>query len=220
LLLLARGLSALSAHMDAKEATVARGRAAATLLGAMNKTRDPAALAYLAHGLSALAPGMAPKEVAQAASALVQAMTKTTDADALSSLAQGLSALLSRVDSDASRQRPAAVTAAAAQLSDPWSALTAPALPQPALEPPPPLPAPLLVDLLKAPLCIGAARRSVLDQLGRHYGRHFADQWEFARFAQDRRLGLDLLSPPPRQARPASRLRLVMGSSSLGTELL
>jgi hypothetical protein len=67
---------------------------------------------------------------------------------------------------------------------------------------PPPLPAQLLVDLLRDPLCVGEARQVVLGQLARHYGRPFADQWDFARFAEEQRLGLDLLGPPPRLAGP------------------
>jgi serine/threonine protein kinase len=55
-----------------------------------------------------------------------------------------------------------------------------------------------LVDLLKYHLCVGEARRLVLEQLSRHYGRPFADQWDFVRFAEERQLGLDLLGPPPR----------------------
>jgi hypothetical protein len=61
----------------------------------------------------------------------------------------------------------------------------------------------VLVDLLKGPLCVGEARQIVLEQLSRHYGRPFADQWDFARFAEEQRLGLDLLGPPPRLAAPA-----------------
>jgi hypothetical protein len=67
----------------------------------------------------------------------------------------------------------------------------------PALEPvPPPLPAQTLVDLLKRPLCVGAARRLVLEQLSRHYGRPFADQWEFVAYAREHHLDLDLTTPP------------------------
>jgi hypothetical protein len=68
---------------------------------------------------------------------------------------------------------------------------------------PPPLPAQTLVDLLKSPPCVGEARRIVLAQLARHYGRDFADQWEFARFAEEQDLGLDLTSLPRDPGRPA-----------------
>ena len=54
-----------------------------------------------------------------------------------------------------------------------------------------------LVDLLKHPLCIKESRRIILAELSRHCDRPFADQWDFARFAAERRLGLDLTSPPP-----------------------
>jgi hypothetical protein len=53
-----------------------------------------------------------------------------------------------------------------------------------------------LVDVLKHPLCVGEARRLVLEQLGRHYNnRRFADQWELARYVDEKKLALDLLGP-------------------------
>ena len=73
----------------------------------------------------------------------------------------------------------------------------APGFLQPALEPlPPPLPAQMLVELLKHPFCVGPARRLVLGQLSRHYGRPFTDQWDLVRFASEQQLGLDFTTPP------------------------
>jgi len=46
------------------------------------------------------------------------------------------------------------------------------------------------------------ARRVVLDRLEDRYQQHFADQWEFVRFATEQRLGLDSPSPP-QQSEPA-----------------
>ena len=54
-----------------------------------------------------------------------------------------------------------------------------------------------LVELLKQPLCVGEARRVVLVQLGIQHQRTFADQWEFVRFAEERELGLDFITPVP-----------------------
>jgi hypothetical protein len=62
------------------------------------------------------------------------------------------------------------------------------------------LPTQKLVDLLKQPLCVGQARRIILDLLEKRYQRSFADQWEFVRFAGERKLGLDFTSPPKRPA--------------------
>jgi hypothetical protein len=53
----------------------------------------------------------------------------------------------------------------------------------------------MLLDLLKHPLCVGAVRRSVLDQLSRHYSRPFTDQWDFVEYANQQKLDLDLTSP-------------------------
>jgi hypothetical protein len=54
------------------------------------------------------------------------------------------------------------------------------------------------IELLKMPTCIGEARRVILDQLGQRYRRHFADGWEFVRFAKEHEPDLDLTSPPQR----------------------
>ncbi len=55
-----------------------------------------------------------------------------------------------------------------------------------------------LVDLLKQPLCLGPARRLVLDHLEIRYHRPFADHWDFVRFAEEKNLGLDFKSAAPR----------------------
>jgi hypothetical protein len=113
-----------------------------------------------------------------------------------------LKGVLYRERRQSSRQRPLAVASAVAALGDPGRRLAAVALLQPALDPlPEPLPAQTLVDLLKHPLCVGDARRVVLAQLSRHYGRRFTDQWDFVRYATDHKLDLDLLSPPRRPER-------------------
>jgi hypothetical protein len=64
---------------------------------------------------------------------------------------------------------------------------------------------PQLVELLKHPLCVGEARRVLLDQLGNRYGQRFADQWEFVRFDREQSLGLDFTSPPQRRELAADR---------------
>ena len=42
------------------------------------------------------------------------------------------------------------------------------------------------------------ARRAVLGQLSRRYGRDFTDHWEFVRFAREQKLDLDFTTPPKR----------------------
>jgi hypothetical protein len=56
----------------------------------------------------------------------------------------------------------------------------------------------MLVELLKQPVCVGPARRAVLDHLEYQYQRPFADQWEFIRFAEEQKLGFDFACPPRR----------------------
>jgi hypothetical protein len=56
-----------------------------------------------------------------------------------------------------------------------------------------------LIDLLKMPTCTGEFRRIILEQLGNRYRRHFADGWEFVRFAKEQHLrDLDFTTPPQR----------------------
>ena len=54
----------------------------------------------------------------------------------------------------------------------------------------------MLQALKTLELSVGAARRAVLDQLQTCYQRTFANQWEFVRFAEDNKLGLDFTKPP------------------------
>jgi hypothetical protein len=161
----------------------------------MTKTMDDQALPPLAQGLSAVAVRLGPKEAGEVAATLSQAMTKTTDSPALEPLAEGLSAVLHCEYSGRNASQQYRLIGAIGTLAGPASLLLAPALFQP---PPPPLPAQTLVDLLKQPFCVGEVRRLVLGQLARHYQRPFADQWDFVRFAQEQKLGLDLLTPPQR----------------------
>jgi hypothetical protein len=91
------------------------------------------------------------------------------------------------------------VTTLVAGLPGPGTPFAPLACAQPVLEPLlPPLPAEMLVDLLKHPLCIGEPRRLVLGQLARHYKRPFADQWEFVDYVHQQKLKLDLTTPPQR----------------------
>jgi hypothetical protein len=60
-----------------------------------------------------------------------------------------------------------------------------------------------LVDLLKHPVCVGDARRQVLEQLSRHYDKSSADQWEFVEYDRLHQRDLDHTTPP--QSRKALR---------------
>jgi hypothetical protein len=112
---------------------------------------------------------------------------------------QALGSLLTRVSRTESRSRISAAIAALGTASAPGAAVALPALLVPALRPlPKGLPAQDLVELLKHPLCVGDSRRAVLDALGARFGRTFADQWDFVRFARRKRPDLDLDSPPRR----------------------
>ena len=96
---LAQGLSAVTARMEAKDATTATAQAATILLQAM---KDGGPLPSLAQGLSAVATRMEPQDAAKATSRaaiiLVQAMKDTKDPAALTPLARGLLAVGARLE--------------------------------------------------------------------------------------------------------------------------
>jgi hypothetical protein len=189
--------------MEPQAAAEVCAQAAATLAQAMTQTTSSGALRAQAEGLSAVAAHMEPQAAAevcaQAAATLAQAMTQTTSSGALRAQAEGLSAVLTGVDPTNQRKRTVAVTTTFGAAAAGTSRLVPLPLLQPALEPlPRGLPDSQLVELLKNPLCVGRARRVVLDVLGARHGRRFEDQWDFVRFAQERQLGLDFTSPARR----------------------
>jgi tRNA A-37 threonylcarbamoyl transferase component Bud32 len=194
---LAEGLAAVAARLEAQAAA----RSAPTLSQAVSKATDPELLKWLAKGLGAVAARLKAKEAARycaaAVATLTQAMTKTTNPNELPWLAEGLAALAARLDvKDAG---PAATTLCQAmtkttnsdQLSKSAQGLAA-ALSRFSTQ--------QLVDVLKQPTCFGQARRVILDRLETRYRQKFNDHWDFVRFAEDRKLGLDLTSPPRRPA--------------------
>jgi hypothetical protein len=190
---LAQGLSALLARLEPREAAAFLTRVLTTNSYALqDRLHVFDALRPLAPSLSAVAPHLDPQEAATLFSQAVNRIALTP----ASPWAQALAAVLRREDTWGKRS---GLLAAIGTLSNPGTLLAAPVLLRPALEPlPPPLPAQMLVDLLKQPFCVGTARQLVLEQLARHYHRSFADQWEFVRHVQEKKLPLDLHTPPQR----------------------
>jgi hypothetical protein len=149
---------------------------------------------------------MQPKEAAGLCALLALAMSKTTESNSLECLARGLSGVLDRKHASRLVRQAQAVGAALGVTPLPAARLAVPALLQPTLQPLPPLlSAQTLIDLLKHPLFVGEARRLVLHELARRYGHRFADQWDFVRFAEKRKLGLDFTTPPQRPRFPEGR---------------
>jgi hypothetical protein len=186
---LAEALGAVAGHLEPKPAA----EAAATLIQGTSKTTDFFERRDLERVLWALAARL---EAQEAAAMLLQARAKTT----VTYYSGGLWAGLNRESTARHQQRILSVTGSVGLGTSPISLpLLLPIL-GPALAPlPEPLPPETLVELLKHPLCVGEARRIVLDALGTRYQRPFADQWDFVRFAQQQNLGLDLTSPPKRR---------------------
>jgi hypothetical protein len=201
---LAEGLSVVAARLGPKEA----GQAATSLIQAMGKTTNVIALQAFAEALSAVVAPLGPVEATavcgQAAASLTQAMGNETNPYSLPRLAQGLSAVLCAMDTSSQSLRALHVAAAVGISANGREPLSPLPLLYPACDPLHcRLSTPQLVDLLKNPLCVGEARRCVLIALAVRYKRKFADQWEFVRFAEKQKLGLDFTSPPRRLTAPA-----------------
>jgi hypothetical protein len=186
--LLAEGLAATASRLAPDDAASACARAADVLFAALSATTNPYEQGVYADALAAMAARLEPE---LAAGALMTALTR-----ARGSAARDLTAaLLTILSREAAGQSHVRTAAALSSLES--SRFTALALLHPALRPPP-LPAQPLVEMLKHPLCVGEARLIILAQLSRHYGRPFADQWDFVRYATENRLDLDLTSSPRR----------------------
>jgi hypothetical protein len=183
-------LWAMAARLDAKDAAIA----AAALIPAIKDTQNIYVLSALADGLSAVVARMEPRE---AAATLAGAIARETDPDAARILGQAFSSIRPDESPEVQRERSlSAATTLAVQAGDvpPLASLgflTLAAKPLPWC-----VSTPDLIELLKQPLCVGVARRAVLDQLEVRYHRPFADQWEFIHFAQGQHLGLDFATPP------------------------
>jgi hypothetical protein len=200
---LAEGLAAATEVLEPAAAAQRAKSCVALFAKALTETKDPYALEALAEGLAALAARLKPEDAtplaANAASVLARAMAESKDSYALEALAKGLSEVARFLSPrDAARLATDSVVLARAMTENKdiikRSGLAASL-------------APLFgrlelaeqVALLKRPLCVGAARPLVLDQLEIRYRRKFADQWDFVRFAEEKRLGLDLAGPPKRK---------------------
>ncbi|HEX4608927.1 MAG TPA: hypothetical protein VH092_12040, partial [Urbifossiella sp.] len=206
--LLARAFSAAAGRMAPADAARVCSEAAPGLNRAVGnpKTNHPVVVPYQAEGLAAVAAHLEPAEAArvcgEAAAVLGKAVAGTTDPDALQYRVRGLVAVTARAQSKVASEAAATLMLVMARSISPQPTLAGSPAPDPLHTLSGGLTAILgrlsdqeLVDLLKRPLCVGPARRAVLDQLGTRHRRAFADQWDFAHFAGENRLGLDLSSP-------------------------
>jgi hypothetical protein len=195
--ILANGLAAVAAYLEPKEANGLCVKTATALAHALPEQINPAMPASLAERLVAVAARLEPKD---AATILVYALDKTNDRDAVSRLAEGLRVVLMRIN-PREQSRRAAAAALVVSLAGTGPPVRALPLIVPALEPMPfRFSTKKLVDLLKQPTCFGKARRVILDQLENRYRQKFTDHWDFVRFAEKQKLGLDFKSPPKRPA--------------------
>jgi hypothetical protein len=200
---LAIGLSALAARLEPKEAARLRALATATLTHAMAKMPDSDDLSGFTLAPNAVACRLEPPEAVAAAATISHALEQLPKGQ--QGRAADLSVVLTRADLPGFSRRTALVVAAVGPLAGTGHPVATPALLGRALEP---LPCRLstqdLVELLKQLTCVGPARRVILDQLEHRYRQKFADHWDFVRFAQEQRLGLDFTTPPQRPVAPVA----------------
>ncbi len=195
-----QGLAALATRLEPAQAA----QVGQILIQAMPKA-NILAFRESTQALTALAGRMAPAQAAQVGHALIRLMAQRNDPlswqapIAVEGLAQALKSILSGLDPANQARRATGLCGSVASTLATGQFLFG--MPDIFLAGEP-LPVRIstqeLVDILKIPLCVGAARRVVLDQLEQRYQRKFANHWEFVRFAQDQKLSLDLASPPRR----------------------
>jgi tRNA A-37 threonylcarbamoyl transferase component Bud32 len=173
--------------------------AARVVAEVMGKTTDPYALRSLAKGLSALAVRLEPAEAMKAARLVVEAMGKTNNDQPLVYLAKALSALAARMEPGEAIDRAIRTARTIGEELSPPTRLSGLATLLQASQLPPCRFSPQeLIDLLKMPTCVGAAREVILRLLGRMYDRHFTDLREFVDWAHEHHPELDLTTPPQR----------------------
>ena len=194
---------------NASPATAAQ--AAAILVAAPNKETDFDARERLAGGLSAVAGRMDPVQAAKVYREVVDILLAAMNnclfvtegrnpkwSDDIR-LAESFSAFLSGISPQDRESARNARILASGSFATPHNLLPSLPLLLPTSNPrPKPLPPQTLVELLKHPLCVGEARRIVLDALEYTYQQSFKDQWEFVEYARKHQPQLDLLTPPKR----------------------
>jgi hypothetical protein len=192
---LVEGLAAVAAQMEPDVAEQVCAGGIKRLLRAWTQTTNPEQLASLEGLVATLLNFLSPDTAGPLAKRLAARVCAACDDASTSSGA--LELLLKDTSPPSRRSRAAAVAALVSQ---------APAGPLPSLpalaaagEPRPcRLSTQDLVELVKMPTGFAWERRVVLRHLSNRYGRPFTNHWDFVRFAQEHRLGLDLTSPPPR----------------------
>jgi hypothetical protein len=202
----AERLSWVAPRLEQTQATRVCTQAAGLLLNATPRAVRNDQLVPLIQAVAGLNPWVGPHERAritvQAVALLTRNLSRTTDSRDQDYLVWGLS----QVFGDRRRTLPPlSLAAAAGYLSLPFGQPGALLL----LGKTEPMPRwhsdQEFVELLKHPLCVGPARRAVVDQLAVHHGRTFADHWEFIGFAEEKKLGLDFNTPPKRPESLASK---------------
>jgi hypothetical protein len=199
LLLLAQSLGAIARRL-APDANDFSSRAVTILNERMSKETNLYSLADLAKGLGAVAGRLTPDNAAHAARTLIELAAKYY----LQSQNDHRAVIIIRsfLTDFPPNQAALQITATVACLGDGNSLASSLTLLNHVIEPPCRFSTPQLVELLKEPLCVGPARRAILDQLEIRYRQKFADQWAFVSFARQQNLALDFTGPPKRLAAP------------------
>jgi hypothetical protein len=203
---LAGSLATLAPHLDEADPRKAMAALTQALGQEMNDDRGKAlaeALDAVGRRLDVVTQRRDAEGSKAAAAALLRARSRALSGGVNNpitfkqqALSDGFVTVLSHEPSARREQRLRGLTGAVGLGASSKSLLPALLLAPSWIDPDPePLPPQTLVELLKHPLCVGQPRRAVLDQLQRHYRRTFTDQWDFVRFAEEKRLGLDLTTP-------------------------
>jgi hypothetical protein len=198
----ATALAAIAPRMHETDASSVLASATRTLADALVKESSQEESAYLEYGLSRLLPHLDTESAAQSVRLVSSRITGdrtpayTGNAYELH-LATTLDIVITYGSPIHTRPRAMAVASAVGTLT------AGPLVCMPSLVTgAEPLPCRLttqeLVEHLKRPTCVGDVRKVILKHLGNRYRQRFDTHWDFVRYAEEQKLGLDFVTPPKR----------------------
>lgn len=194
---LADALAAIAPRLERDRAADRLGRAARGLLARMDSPDSSQVSLPLAEGVRALAERIEPRAAAEL---LLGWLASSVRSDETPFLAIGLEHALARLPEGearphADRAGQLAFARVARQFAEDFSGRLSALLKVVAARGS----RDALVEMLKHPYCLGAARETLLAELGRRCGRPFGSVWDFVAWADHEAPELDLRSPlrPP-----------------------
>jgi hypothetical protein len=196
----AEGLAALTEFVEPKDAIAFNVQTCSILEKMIKKTNNYDQLATLATGLAAVSARLERKDrnrlCFRVNALFVKAIAKPLDSFQSDQIGRGLAALAERLEPSAAAASIMYALTKNLPMSD-YRRFYARAMLTRRLQLlVSKMSMPEIVELLKNPICVGLAQSIILEQLQQKHRVVFADQWAFIRFVQEKKMGLDFVTPP------------------------